>query len=553
MVWYSGTAFVEIPEMRRVLDFRPFSGIAVQFYQQWTEIIMRILLFFMLFSCPLSLPPLLDARIIHVPNDSTTIQGGIDGAVDGDTVLVADGVYTGDGNRDIDFEGKAIVVMSENGPDGTIIDCGGSPAETHRGFKFTRGEGRNSVLSGFTITDGYAVAEYPGPPSGCGAGILIHTESSPVIENCLVENCTAEMFGGGMFIFRDSRPFVTNSTFRGNEAKHGFLIAGFGGGISIYQESAPEIVDCAFIGNTADDLGGGLAVNCLSSPLISGCYFIDNISYGDGGGISSGGSAVGENCQPVIVGCGFTGNQASVYGGAIGSFYGSSRASGIVMAGNSAGWGGGIAFYRGSHTMERTRIEGNTAQVGGGISVVDRADVTVSNCSIVDNSAVSDGGGIFSYASLIAHNCLIARNSAGFRGGGIYTDQDNQFQNCTIAENDADRFGGGVEVQSFSMPSFINCILWGDSPDEIHLEVGSSPVVIYSDIEGGWVGEGNIDADPRFSTFKGYEFLLHPASPCIDAGDPSIEDGFVWPDWYPNGHRSDMGGYGGPDNVNWIP
>ena len=71
-------------------------------------------------------PMLISATIIHVPADQSTIQAGIDAAVDGDTVLVADGTYMGDGNRDIDFKGKAITVSSENGAENCIIDCQGS-------------------------------------------------------------------------------------------------------------------------------------------------------------------------------------------------------------------------------------------------------------------------------------------------------------------------------------------------------------------------------------------------------------------------------------------
>ena len=80
----------------------------------------------------LLVPSIVLSKTIHVPADSATIQAGIDGAAHGDTVLVADGVYKGEGNRNIDFLGKAIVVRSENGPEKTVIDCEGSG----RGFYF---------------------------------------------------------------------------------------------------------------------------------------------------------------------------------------------------------------------------------------------------------------------------------------------------------------------------------------------------------------------------------------------------------------------------------
>jgi hypothetical protein len=110
--------------------------------------IFLFLLFFFLVSISI-----LQARVIHVPADSITIQSGINGTVDGDTVLVADGIYTGQGNRDIDFLGRTILVMSEHGSEYTTIDCAGSPSQVHRGFIFSSGEGPGSILRGFTISN----------------------------------------------------------------------------------------------------------------------------------------------------------------------------------------------------------------------------------------------------------------------------------------------------------------------------------------------------------------------------------------------------------------
>ncbi len=121
--------------------------------------------------------------------------------------------------------------------------------------------------------------------------------------------------------------------------------------------------------------------------------------------------------------------------------------------------------------------------------------------------------------------------------------------------NTADDDAGGVFCNR-SSPTISNCILCDDSPEEIYV-FNSDPLVTYSDIEGGWEGESNIDANPHFVSFGGFDRLLRPASPCIDAGDPAIEDVlYDWhplcPDWYVNGTRSDMGVYGGPGNIDWF-
>ena len=133
-----------------------------------------------------------------------TIQAGLSAAVFGDTVTVAGGVYTGAGNKDLGV-GNGVTLRSENGPAGCIIDC----ESLGRGFEFLGGEGPDTVVDGFTITNGRASA---------GGGIHVYYNSAPSIVNCVITGNTDTGEGGGAIYGIVASPSITNCVIFGNTA-----------------------------------------------------------------------------------------------------------------------------------------------------------------------------------------------------------------------------------------------------------------------------------------------------------------------------------------------
>ncbi len=231
---------------------------------------------------------------IYVPLQCPSIQEAIDNSWEGGIVIVADGIYTGTGNHDIDFRGRAVTVRSENGPKNCIIDCNTSKTRSYRGFRFHSGENAGSVLAGFTIANGHAAGR---SYVGVGGAILCEYGSSPKITDCIFRKNSAGWDGGAITNLYSS-PTITNCTFIGNSA-----IKNDGGAIN-NEVSSPVIANCAFIDNSAKDWGGAIRSILNCKPTITNCSFIAN-SADDGGAMFY----FNEN-RPVITGCTFAGNSA---------------------------------------------------------------------------------------------------------------------------------------------------------------------------------------------------------------------------------------------------
>jgi len=166
----------------------------------------RLLLGLMILLCLLY--AVLSADIIYVDvngtGDYTTIQEGINAASDGDTVLVADGIYTGNNNKNLTWDGneKHLVVKSENGAENCIIDCNGE-----KGFNFNDShQDTTDVISGFTITNGNTGIY-------CNRGIYGEEMSITIEYNIIKENCSGWAYG---IIIMNCLAIVKNNTIINN-------------------------------------------------------------------------------------------------------------------------------------------------------------------------------------------------------------------------------------------------------------------------------------------------------------------------------------------------
>lgn len=224
------------------------------------------------------LPAFLAANTIYVPDDSATIQAGINGAFEGDTVLVQPGIYYGPGNIGLDFLGKNIAVVAEFGTDSTVIDGQYGYPNYDRGFFLHSGENSTSIIDGFKFFNCVPLI-----PGGGGGGICCEG-ASPQIKNCYFQQCSGYI-GGGIGCFDGAMPTITNCTFIGNGMA-------FGGAVGA-NASSPTIEDCLIVKNIAAFGGGGVG-GFLSYIICNNLTFSGNFcgEAGTGGTIHCDNSAI---------------------------------------------------------------------------------------------------------------------------------------------------------------------------------------------------------------------------------------------------------------------
>jgi len=184
------------------------------------------------------------------------IQDAIDATVDGDTVEVRPGIYTGVGNYNLDPNGLSITIRSTdpNNPDvvaATIID----PNEAGRGFYFDSGEDANCIISGFTIRNGRS------DEGQSGGGLFCDNNSNPVIVNCIIVDNLTELYGGGVYC-NNSNPQIKGCIISNNRGR-------YGGGLACFNAGNLAITNCTIIKNSVIFSGGGVFCDMNGDTVIN--------------------------------------------------------------------------------------------------------------------------------------------------------------------------------------------------------------------------------------------------------------------------------------------
>ncbi|MFC1800029.1 right-handed parallel beta-helix repeat-containing protein [Candidatus Eisenbacteria bacterium] len=494
--------------------------------------------------------------------DAPTIQAGINAASYCDTILLADGIFTGHENRDI-WADRGLVIRSESqNPELCIIDG----EEAYRAFTCSAvGPCIPLKIEGIRIQNCLRTGE--GPINSGGA---LLADYDVLLTNCVFAGNSVSSYGGAVSV-RYGQLTIEDCTFIGCSATIG------GGAISAisWSESAISVAisGCDFLQNRADS-GGAIYWLGAADGIVTDCTFSANRAK-IGGAVNAKGGG--------IVGCRLSGNSATRFGGAIHSGDSLSIA-GCSLSGNTSGSrGGGISCF-GFTAVNACTLVSNTANASGGAIHCAGCAVTLVDCRMSGNSAPSGGaihcdsqsfpeisfseltastadyGGAMMLSGGYVHDNVFDHNVAYWHGGGVYITGGGtaRLERNVMYDNEAGYHGGalflyeserdtilsntmhgnlavlgaGIDIYGLSFPIIENNIVV-QSPlgNGIWCDSGSYPALSCNDVWDNWSGDyggscpdvtgmnGNISVSPLFCAPDSLDFRLDADSPCLN--DPT--------------------------------
>lgn len=424
------------------------------------------------------------ATIVPVPGPfGPTIQAAIVGAVNGDTVVVANGIYF----ENIDFLGKDIKVFSNfyltnntNDILTTVINGGGLNSVV----SFITQEPPTAEIRGFTITNG--IGATTGPYLGNGAGVRIILNSHPTVAFCYLTGNFAQMDGGGIFIADGCTANINDCEIDNNSALRG-------GGVFSMTSMSVFMRDSIFVNNA--DLGAGMFFTFEDMATIDSSQVNNNSANFDGGGVFC------EMAQPIFHQSRIFDNNANGMGGGM-AILGSIdvHVDECEIYWNSATTGGGVYGAFSSVFLNVDLIHDNWAGGGGGGIFYDNVNGVVFDNTLYGNSTPGSGGGI---NLLVCPNMVITNTiiSYSWSGDGIYFDAGSNNTTVTFCDFFANT---GLDYNGPAIPPGLGV------PYAVNAQ--GHPCDMFA----------NIFAPPMFVNPAVRDFNLLAGSQVIDSGDPNI-------------------------------
>ncbi len=301
----------------------------------------------------------------NVPGQYPTVQAAINACVNGDTVLIAPGTYSGG----INFLGRAITVKgSQPAPATVLLGTAGGRVVT-----FSTAESAASILRDVKVTGG-------------NGGILIQN-ASPTITNCIIQSNASTTDGGGVVIHASGAgsftPTISNCVIGGNSALNSgggvFADATNGAALQLSCDGL-SVVQNGAVGLVASNTGAGGGIYVTSSGTATCALTLyrstvsQNSAAGNGGGIYALTPTIGSALT--ILSCRILDNTA-------------------VVNYVPQGAGAGIGSVAAQTTLQNTLVAGNVSNSFGGGMLIENSGVgpsaSIRGCTFADNVGSSAG------------------------------------------------------------------------------------------------------------------------------------------------------------------
>jgi len=482
------------------------------------------------------------------------------------------GGYAGGSRSDPNARDIAIYETILNG-DLAGDDGSEGPRGIDNSLRIVTGSGtdQTAILDGCTITAGLSSFDPAGTSGDRGAGLMVNA-GSPTVLNCRFTGNHASGPGGVVTARNGASPILTGCEFLNNE----------GTGLYCMENSNPVLTDCRFEGNIFRGLE-----SLHSSPVVIGCQFVGNrrnaIRAIDSNSILTDCVFTGSGGKMPEQGIDFVSGRATLTGCAFTGFKdGAMEAPDdltlvrCTFKDNSGFLAGAVRSYPNRRlTALECVFAGNDGSIAGAIS---GGDMELHDCEFTGNSASGAGAVDGGRERFVATGCVFSGNSSQHGAGAISSRAEVQrLSNCTFVGNRG-QYGTFDFLPFGPVPIRLTQCIVRDGPEPLvsRFSEATRISVTYSNVQGGYPGEGNFDVDPCFVDPGGWDPNGTPDDPnddfwvagdyhlksqaghwdratetwirddvtsaCIDAGDPNAPLGT---EPFPNGGYVNIGAYAG--------